>query len=70
MADHSDHLDIARRHVVEADARILRQRLLLGEMRASGQPTELARQLLASMVETARQMRAHLVFLEREDRGA
>jgi hypothetical protein len=66
VAHYPEHLELARRHVAEADARIARQRVLLAELRAQGFPTELAVDLLASLMETARQMRLHYDYLRRE----
>ncbi len=66
MAHDPHHLELARRHVAEADVRIARQRELLADMRARGWPTQLASELLASLMETALQMRAHYEFLRRQ----
>jgi hypothetical protein len=59
-------LALARRHVREADARIARQRTLLGKLSAGGHPTRLASELLRLMEETAEAMRAHLLLIEQE----
>jgi hypothetical protein len=68
VAGHREHLDLAQRHLVAAKDRIARQRAILDELRAQGHPTELAADLLTSLIETERQMRAHYEFLQREDR--
>jgi hypothetical protein len=65
---HSEHLDLARRHCAEAVGRVARQRVLLAELHEQGHPTELAADLLNSLIETERQMRAHYAFLLSEDR--
>lgn len=57
---------MARRHVAEAEARVTRQRALLRELRRDGYPTQLAEQLLTSLVQTTEMMRAHLHLLERK----
>ena len=69
MAHDPQLLDMARRHVAEAQLRIARQAVLLARLRAEGQPTGLASDLLASMTETARHMRAHYDLL-RQDQDA
>ena len=78
MAYTDDDLVLARRHVVEADARILRQRALIGRLAARELPTKLACELLGNFEDTRAQMRVHLVAIaadlgqavEVEDRGA
>jgi hypothetical protein len=65
---HHEHLDLARRHLAAAEGRVARQRAILSDLRAHGYPTELAADLLNSLIETQRQMRAHYDFLQREDR--
>jgi len=62
------HLEMERRHLVEAEARVARQRELVGELIDLGRPTDLARQLLASLVETTRQRRVHRDYLEQRAR--
>jgi hypothetical protein len=57
-------LEMARRHVAEAEARIARQHRIIDRLRRCGASTALAEQLLASMVETIALMRAHRDMLE------
>ena len=66
MPDNGSDLELARRHLEEADVRIERQRELVAELHDRGQPTALAHDLLASLIETRRQMRAHYDYLRRE----
>jgi hypothetical protein len=63
LAYEHDDLVLARRHVVEADARILRQRDLIERLAGRDQPTGLARDLLANLEDTVVQMRVHLVAI-------
>lgn len=65
-AAHEQHLDLARRHLAAAQGRIARQRALLAELRARGDPTNLATELLNSLLETERQMRRHYDILQSE----
>jgi hypothetical protein len=58
-----EHLELARRHVVEGKLRIARQQLLIRELQAAGHPTGLAWELLQSLQETLRQMEAHHNYL-------
>lgn len=62
------HLEMARRHLVEGEARVARQRAIVDNLKARGHSTQLALALLASLQETLRQMRAHRDYLERCDR--
>lgn len=59
---------MAQRHLVEGRARVARQRWLIRELEAAGQPTDLAEQLLTSLVEALRQMRIHRDYLEDRER--
>jgi Fe2+ or Zn2+ uptake regulation protein len=63
MAGHLDHLQMAKRHLAEADARIARQRSLIAELVLRGQPTDLAEQLLESLIATREQMGTHYIYL-------
>jgi len=54
-----DDLELAVRHVAEADDRIARQRKLASELDRDGRGAELAYSLLGTLEDTARQMRAH-----------
>lgn len=65
----NEDLELARRHVDEARRRIDRQRQLIAEMRARGQDTALAEDLLDNLLETSHQMELHRDMLEREARG-
>jgi hypothetical protein len=58
-------LQQARRHVVEAEPRVLRQKALLDELRAHGHDTRKAQLLLSSMENILRLMREHLAFEEK-----
>ena len=64
MAYTRDDLALAVRHVAEADQRIARQSRLAEGLRRDGLATELADELLATLEETARQMRAHMTAIE------
>ncbi len=64
MDQDREHLELARRHLVEGQARVARQQALVDELQASGYPTGLARALLGSLTETLRQMQAHRDYLE------
>lgn len=55
---------MARRHLAEAEARIARQRALIYDLQAAGHPTDLARQILRSWLDTLRQMKVHEEYLE------
>jgi hypothetical protein len=60
MATHDlDDLEMAERHLADAHRRIARQRRLIGDLQEKGYPTELAVQLLDSLIETTAQMQAH-----------
>jgi hypothetical protein len=59
-----ENVDLARRHVAEARGRIDRQREIIERLQAGRHPTDLAEQLLASLLETADHMQAHLDMLE------
>jgi len=59
----TDDLVLARRHIVEADARILRQRALIDRLADRGQPTRLAGELLENLEDTLVQMRVHLTAI-------
>lgn len=58
-------LDLAQRHVAEAEVRIERQKQIIAEMERDNHPqaAETARQLLATFCETVELMRAHLAEL-------
>jgi hypothetical protein len=58
------HLQLAKRHLVDGGRRIDRQRLLIARLRARGQPTELAEQLLVSLQDTLAQMQVHRDYLK------
>lgn len=64
MLQDQEFLKLSRRHLVEADARIARQRRLIDHLLERGHPTELAEQLLKSLIETREQMAAHRDYLE------
>ena len=68
MDQDREHLELARRHLVEGEARVARQLALISELKAAGHPTGLARELLGSLIETLRQMRAHRDYLEARGR--
>ena len=70
MTQDREHLELARRHLVEGAARVARQEALVAELQAAGHPTGLARQLLDSLNDTLSQMRAHRDYLEARDREA
>lgn len=57
-------LDLAQRHVRDADVRILRQRALIGRLTARSQPTGLARDLLGTLQDTLAQMHDHVVAIQ------
>jgi hypothetical protein len=57
-------LATARRHVIEAEARIARQATLIRDMREAGHSTELAEEFLSAMLNIAVHMRAHRDYLE------
>lgn len=58
------HLQLARRHIAEGEARVQRLRELIGDLELAGRPTELAESLLRSFIETLEQMRRHRDYLE------
>lgn len=64
MRHEREHLELARRHLVEGKARIARQWALIRELQAAGHPTGLAYELLRSLQATLRQMQAHRDYLE------
>ena len=67
MDQEREHLELARRHIVEGEVRVARQQALVAELQAAGYPTGLARQLLGSLTETLRQMQIHRDYLETRD---
>lgn len=57
-------LEMVRRHVRQGAAGVTRQFQLVAKLRASGQPIEVAEQLLETFEECQRQHEAHLARLE------
>jgi hypothetical protein len=68
--DNPQLLALARRHVAEAEARIDRQRSLIADMRERGQATEVAEDLLDTLLETTRHMRQHRDYIEDQQSGS
>jgi hypothetical protein len=65
-AEKGDHYGLARQHVVEAEARIARQREIVADLQAAGRDALLAEELLALMLQTLAIARAHLQVIEIE----
>lgn len=63
MHSRDQDFELACRHLAEADARISNQRRLLAWLESLGHPTELAEQLLKSLIDTRAQMQAHRDYL-------
>lgn len=57
-------LEMVRRHVRQGAACVTRQFRRVAELRADGQPTEVAEQLLATFEESQQLHEAHLARLE------
>jgi Fe2+ or Zn2+ uptake regulation protein len=56
---HEQHLLLADQHIVEAEMRVTRQRVLIDEMVAAGHDTALAEALLTTLLQALNGMRAH-----------
>jgi hypothetical protein len=69
MLHDREHLNLARRHLVDGEMRIARQKRIIADLRAGGHPTGLAEDLLASLLETLRQMQAHHDYLAANNHG-
>ena len=63
MRGQETDLEMSRRHVQQSAAHVARQREIVARLRASGQPTEAALQLLAAFGAT-QQHQEHLARLE------
>lgn len=63
-----DPLTLARRHVLEGEARVRRQEALVAELARDGHPIEDAQALLATMRRTLVLMRDDLAQAERRSR--
>jgi hypothetical protein len=59
-----EHLELARRHVREANVRVDAQRRLIARLEVGGHPTRVAEDLLDSLLETTHQMEVHRDYLE------
>lgn len=57
------HLALAERHLVEAEARVARQRVLIEELATDGHDTHGAETLLATLLAAMDGMRAHRTIL-------
>ena len=64
MLQDQEHLELSKRHLAEAAMRVDRQQQLIHRLEAHGHATALAEELLASLVETKRQMQTHHDYLE------
>lgn len=64
MPGQETELEMIRRHVRQGAAHVAQQRGIVARLRASGQPTEAALQLLATFEATQQQHKAHLARLE------
>jgi hypothetical protein len=71
MAQGETDLEMAERHVVEAEARIERQKQIIAEMERDNHPeaAERARDLMATFCRTIELMRAHLAELRASNRA-
>ena len=68
MDIHETDLEMARRHVAEAQRRLHRQQALLVTLAELGRDTELAAQTLATFEAALQAMREHLAVEERLER--
>ena len=64
MSEKETDLEMVRRHVRQGAAHVARQFQRVAKLRADGQSTEVAEQLLATFEESQRQHEAHLARLE------
>ena len=64
MPENETKLEMARRHVRQGACHLAQQREIVAKLRASGQSTEAALQLLATFEATQQQHEAHLTRLE------
>ena len=56
---HEQHLLLADQHIMDAEARVTRQRLLIGKLAADGHDTAKAEALLATLLKALNGMWAH-----------
>lgn len=64
MCGQETELEMTRRHVQQGARHLAQQRELVAKLRANGQSTEAALQLLATFEATQQQHKAHLARLE------
>ena len=64
MSEQEIELEKVRRHVRQGAEHVAQQHEIVAKLRARGQPTEAASQLLATFEATQRQHEAHLARLE------
>ncbi len=60
MAEDETELEMVQRHVREGEAHVERQREIVAEVQARGEPTEMAVTLLAEFEDLLRLHKAHL----------
>ena len=67
MTPESPHLQMARTHLEDAQARIKRQQELIGRLVADGHEIQMAQTLLETMQSMALVMKEHVYQLEHRD---
>jgi len=66
LVDEAKHYELAKRHVAEAEARIIRQREIIERLTAAGHDAGAAHNLLETMEASLKIMRVHLRQIESE----
>jgi hypothetical protein len=66
MPHESEHYALAKQHVIDAEARIARQRQIIRDLDSVARDTRLAEELLFLMLQTLSLARVHLQMIEAE----
>jgi len=65
-ANEPEHYELAKRHIAQAEARIARQREIVGKLAAAGSDVSVAQGLLETMEKSLKEMQVHLRAIEAE----